>query len=261
MRIVVLGGTGQVGRKVVDRLERRAQAVVVASPTNGVDARTGRGLDAALEHADAVVDVTNAPDLTGRSALTFFEETTNRLLEAEEKAGVSHHVVLSIVGADRVGDDGYFAAKRLQEQIVRSGTIPHSIVRSTQFYEFARVIADWNTIADTIHLPSKPVQPVATADVADALVELALGAPLGAAVDLAGPERMSLPDFVHRVLRTDLDPRYVVEDDESTPAGFNISGDLLLPQEPIRLGTTGLDSWVREEGRNRLAGMSGGGRR
>lgn len=249
MRIVVLGGTGQVGRKVVDRLERRAQAVVVASPTSGVDATTGRGLDAALEHADAVIDVMNAPDLAGSAARDFFERTAGRVRDAEERAGIRHHILLSIVGADRVGDDGYFAAKRLQECAVESGPIPFSIIRSTQFYSFARRIAEWNTAQDTVRLPAKPVQPVAASDVADALVDVAMGAPLGSAVDLGGPEEMLLPEFVHRVLRMDNDPRYVVSDDTVAPVGFNISGDLLLPRSPLRIASTTLADWVREEGR------------
>ncbi|WP_309129762.1 NAD(P)H-binding protein [Microbacterium sp.] len=253
MRIVVLGGTGQVGRMVVDRLERRAQAVVVASPTNGVDARTGRGLDAALEYADAVIDATNAPDLSGPAARAFFEETTQRLLDAEQRAGVAHHVVLSIVGADHAGDDGYFAAKGVQEQLVRSGPVAHSILRATQFFDFGRTIAAWNTADGTVRLPARAVQPLAASDVADALVELALGAPSGAAVDLAGPERMLLPEFVHRVLRTDHDPRYVVADDAVEPIGFNIASELLLPREPMRLAPTSLDDWVHAEGRRKLA--------
>jgi uncharacterized protein YbjT (DUF2867 family) len=250
MRIVVLGGTGQVGRKVVERLERRAQAVVVASPTNGVDAVTGRGLDAALEHADAVIDVTNAPDLSGPAARDFFERTADRLRDAEERAGVRHHVLLSIVGADRVGADGYFAAKGLQESAVASGSIPFSIIRSTQFYDFARTIAEWNTAQDTVRLPARAVQPVAASDVADALVDVAMGSPLSGAVDMGGPEEMPLPEFVHRVLRVDNDPRYVVADDAVAPVGFNISGDLLLPRAPLRLASTTLAEWVQKDGRH-----------
>ena len=249
MRIVVLGGTGQVGRRVVDRLERMAQAVVVASPTSGVDATTGRGLDAALEHADAVIDATNAPEVTGAAARDFFARTSDRLGEAEERAGVRHHIVLSIVGADRVDGDGYFAAKSLQERAVQTGPIPFSIIRSTQFYSFARRIAEWNTAQDTVRLPAKRVRPVAAADVADALVDVAMGTPLGGAVDMGGPEEMPLPEFVHRVLRVDNDPRYVVADDTVTPVGFNISGDLLLPRSPLRLASTTLADWVRDEGR------------
>jgi uncharacterized protein YbjT (DUF2867 family) len=254
MRIVVLGGTGHVGRKVVDKLERRAQAVVVASPASGVDARTGRGLDAALEHADAVIDVTNSPDLSGRAARAFFEATTSHLRAAEERAGVKHHVVLSIVGADQADEEGYFAAKGVQEQAVQSGPIPYSILRSTQFYDFARRIAEWNTTEDTVHLPPKPVQPVAASDVADALVELAMGRPLAGAVDVGGPEQMLLPDFVNRVLRFDNDPRYVVEDDDAALVGFNVSGDLLLPRSPSLTAVTTLDSWVHEEGLRKLVG-------
>jgi uncharacterized protein YbjT (DUF2867 family) len=255
VRIVVLGGTGQVGRKVVRRLERKAQAVVVASPTSGVDAVTGRGLDAALEYADAVIDVTNASDRSWPAARDFFESTTRRLLDAEARAGVKHHVLLSIVGADRAVDEGYFAAKGAQERVVQAGPIDYSILRSTQFFDFARMIAEWNTTQDTVHLPTKPVQPVAASDVADVLVELAMGEALRGAVDLAGPETMPLPEFVHRVLRVDHDPRYVIADDAITPVGFNISGDLLLPRSPVRLAPTGLDSWVHEEGRRQLAGV------
>ncbi len=254
MRIVVLGGTGQVGRMVVRRLERRAQAVVVASPSSGVDARSGQGLDAALEYADAVIDATNAPDLSGPAARAFFAETTSRVLDAEARAGVAHHVVLSIVGADHSHDDGYFAAKGAQENAVADGPVAHSILRATQFFDFARTIAGWNTENDTVRLPAKSVQPVAASDVADALVELALGTPTGAAVDMGGPERMSLPDFVNRVLRIDNDPRYVVADDDIEPVGFNLAGDLLLPREPLRLAPTSLDAWVHAEGQRKLAG-------
>lgn len=252
MRIVVLGGTGHVGRMVVERLERRAQAVVVASPATGVDARTGHGLDEALEVADAVIDVTNAPDLAGPAARAFFQETTRRVLDAAHRAGVKHHVLLSIVGADHEGEDGYFAAKGVQEHVVRSGPVAHSILRATQFYDFARVIAEWNTADDTVRLPAKAVQPVAASDVAEALVELATGSPTGDAVDMGGPERMMLPEFVRRVLRADHDQRYVVEDDEIEPVGFNIAGEVLLPQEPLRLASTDLASWVHDEGRRKL---------
>lgn len=254
MRIVVVGGTGQVGRMVVERLERRAQAVVVASRATGVDVRTGEGLDAALELADAVIDATNAPDLAGPAARAFFEETALRLRDAEERAGVRHHVLLSIVGADHDDADDYFAAKGVQERMARESAVPLSVLRSTQFFDFARTIAGWNTADDTVRLPSKAVQPVAASDVADALVELALGAPSAAAVDMAGPERMPLPEFVHRVLRTDNDPRYVVADDDIAPHGFNIDGALLLPHEPLRVAPTTLDDWVHAEGRRRLAG-------
>jgi uncharacterized protein YbjT (DUF2867 family) len=252
MRIVVLGGTGQAGRMVVDSLERRAQAVVVASPTSGVDARTGRGLDAALEYADAVIDATNAPDLSGPAARDFFREATTRVLDAEARAGVKHHIVLSIVGADHATGDGYFAAKRTQERLVESGPIAHSILRATQFFDFARTIAKWNTADDTIHLPPRPVQPVAASDVADALVELALGSATGAPIDLGGPERMLLPEFVDRVLRADHDPRYVVADDDIEPHGFNIAGELLLPDASAESAPMTLDAWVRAEGHRML---------
>jgi uncharacterized protein YbjT (DUF2867 family) len=245
MRIVVLGGTGQVGRAVVKNLERRAQAVVVASRHSGVDVRTGRGLDAALELADVVIDVTNPPDVAGGAARDFFAESANRIARAEQRAGVGHHVLLSIVGADRAGEDGYFAAKAAQEQVVRSAATPFSIVRSTQFFDFARRIAEWNTTDDTVRLPARPVRPVAAVDVADRLVHAALSTPLNDAVDMGGPEEMSLPRFVDRVLRADIDPRYVVADDSVRPAGFNISSEVLLPHPPFVQAPMTLNSWVR----------------
>jgi len=246
MRIVVMGGTGHIGRLVVQRLENRAEAVVVASRRTGVDALTGDGLDHALELADAVIDVTNAPHPEGDGARDFFTTMTSRVIEAELRAGVRHHVMLSIVGAEREIDDGYFAAKNAQERVIADSRMPYTIVRSTQFFEFARSIAQWNTARDTVHLPSTHVQPVAADDVAAALVDRALGAPAGAAIEVAGPERMPLPQFVSRVLLADRDERFVVADDNTTAHGFNIASSDLLPGENAIIGDTTLDTWIRE---------------
>lgn len=246
MRTVVLGGTGHIGGLVVRRLENRAEAVVVASRRTGVDALTGVGLDHALELADVVIDVTNAPHPEGDRTRDFFTATTARTLEAELNAGVRHHIMLSIVGAERQVDDGYFAAKAAQERVIADSRMPYTIVRSTQFFEFARSIAQWNTARDTIHLPSTHVQPVAADDVAALLVDRALAEPANAAIEVAGPERMPLPQFVSRVLLADRDERFVVADDNAPAHGFNIASSGLLPGDAALVGETTLDTWIRE---------------
>jgi uncharacterized protein YbjT (DUF2867 family) len=253
MRYVVMGGTGHIGRLVVGHLERAAQAVVVASRGHGVDSSTGRGLAAALEDADVVIDVTDSSHKNDREADEFFARSTAHLLSAEQVAGVGHHIVLSIVGADSVDDDGYFAAKASQERAVTGSGIPFTIVRSTQFFEFARVIADWNTVQDTIHLPPTSVRPVAAADVAGALYEIARSAPLQRAVEFGGPEEMTLPAFVRRVLLTDHDPRFGLEDRTRETVGFNIESDKLLPRGECQFGGTSLGSWIADAGRHRSA--------
>lgn len=242
-RIVVVGGTGHIGRLVVERLLNAAHAVVVASRSTGVDVTTGTGLAEALTGADAVIDVSNPPRVDGAAAREFFTNTTSRLLEAEKTAGVRHHLALSIVGADAVAEDGYFAAKHAQEQLIAESGVRATVLRSTQFFEFARSIADWNTSQDTIHLPPTAVQPVAADDVADALRTLVVAEPAGI-VELAGPERMSLGSFVGRVLLADHDPRYVVEDDDARANGFNIDADRLAPLGDGLTGATSLDAWV-----------------
>lgn len=243
MRIVVIGGTGHIGRRVVARLERLAQAVVVASPTTGVDSATGDGLTAALERADAVIDVSNSASTEGGAARAFFAAAAANLAVHERAAGVRHHVVLSIVGVD-TASDGYLLAKAQQERAVRDGGVPHTILRTTQFFEFARQIADWNTVEDTVHLPPTNVQPVASDDVAAALVRLVMtGSPAGT-VEMGGPEQMTLPDFVRRVLLSDHDDRYVVDDATAVPVGFNIGGRLLVPGPSGIRADTSLGDWL-----------------
>lgn len=243
MRIVVVGGTGHIGQKVVALLQRTGEAVVVASPSNGVDAVTGEGLAHALEYADAVIDVSNPRELDGAHAHDFFVASAENLLTAEEQAGVKHHVLLSIVGSDTVSD-GYFAAKAAQEAIVMGGSVPSSILRATQFFEFAYTIAAWNTAEDTIRLPSTLLEPVAADDVAAALVRLVADASPAGIREIGGPERMTLDDFVRRVLVKDHDHRYVVRDDTTEPVGFNIESRLLLPAKTSIVGVNSLNSWL-----------------
>jgi uncharacterized protein YbjT (DUF2867 family) len=211
-----------------------------------VNTLTGLGLPAALEDADAVIDVTNAPRTDDGAALEFFAASATALAGYEREAGVAHHVALSIVGADTV-TEGYFAAKSDQEHAIRNGGVPYTVLRSTQFFEFARQIADWNTHRDTVRLPSTEVQPVASEDVAESLVRLVMvGTPAGI-LEIGGPSRMTLPVFVQRVLLSDSDNRYVLEDDNAVPHGFNISGPLLVPKSSAIQADTSLDVWLGRE--------------
>ncbi|MCS5713194.1 NmrA family NAD(P)-binding protein [Herbiconiux sp. CPCC 205716] len=245
MRVVVVGGTGYVGRRVVEAVQHLGHAVVSASPSNGVNTVTGRGIDRALERADVVIDVTNPTSTDAVAAREFFQASTRRLLKAEREVGVKHHVVLSLVGADSSANDGYFSAKAAQESMVEAGSIPFSILRATQFFEFARTIAAWNTHEDTVRLPGTEVEPIAVHDVVAALVEVASSAARNTVVDIAGPERMSLDGFVRQVLLKDHDTRYVVQDASALPHGFNVGGRLLVPAGSDRMiAPTTLGQWL-----------------
>ena len=245
MRIVVIGGTGLIGAKLVTVLRGMGQAVISASRSSGVDVFTGAGLPAALADADAVIDVTNPPGRSDGGAEEFFVASATNLLAAERAAGVSHHIGLSIVGADRVHTSGYFRAKAAQEAIVAEGDVPFSILRSTQFFEFADDIADWNTAEDTVRLPDTAVRPVASDDVVTALVSIARETPIMGTAEIAGPEEVALDEFVRKVLLTHHDERYVVRDVLSRPYGFNIEGQLLAPDVDATLTQTTLAEWLQ----------------
>jgi uncharacterized protein YbjT (DUF2867 family) len=224
----------------------------VASPTTGVNTVTGHGLPAALESADAVIDLVNPPQRGGVDPEAFFATSAERIAAHERLAGVRHHVTLSIVGADTLAE-GYFSAKAHQEQIVRDSGVPHTILRATQFYEFARVIANANTIQDTVKLPSTPVRPMSSDDVAIALVRAVMNDPATTPIEICGPQQMTLPEFVGRVLLSDRDPRYVVDDPDARPAGFNVEGTFLVPYLPDIVAPTTLDQWLRRDRHPRFA--------
>jgi uncharacterized protein YbjT (DUF2867 family) len=242
MKIVVVGGTGLIGAKVVNELRAMGQAVVAAAPSTGVDTVTQKGLQAALVGAHVVIDVSGPSAVGGEE--DFFVTSTRHLLAAELDAGVRHHIVLSIVGVDRVDTSDYFLAKFAQENEVRRARVPYSILRSTQFFEFARLIADWNTVDDTIRLPPIEVRPIASDDVVGALVSIARGAPTHQIREVAGPERLPLDDFVRRVLLHHHDERYVVREPDVRPVGFNIEGTLLAPGPEAILTETTLAMWL-----------------
>ncbi|MGG6312517.1 SDR family oxidoreductase [Paenibacillus macerans] len=229
MKIVVVGGSGLIGKGLVNRLRESGHEVVAASPSLGINALTREGLDAALTGAQAVVDVTNSPSFEAQAVLNFFETTTRNLLEAEAAAGVQHHLALSIVGTDRLPDNYYFRAKLAQENLIRASGVPYTIVRATQFFEFAEGIAYTSTDGETVRLSPAAVQPIAAADVSSALADYALAAPHHATVDLAGPERFGLDEFVRQYLEAQGDARQVVADGSARYFGALLNDASLVP--------------------------------
>lgn len=246
-RIVVVGGTGLIGARVAARLRAAGVEATPASPSTGVDASTGEGLEAALEGADAVIDVTNAPSFDPAAALAFFRATSRNLAEAGRRAGVGHHLALSIVGVDRMPGNAYFAAKLAQEQGLREGGLPWTILRATQFMEFIAAIADAATVDGTVRLAGGQFQPVAADDVAEALALAALSSPALDVVEIAGPERAPLDDFARRRLALSGDPRPVLRDPEARYFGGRVEELSLVPLGPSRLGRLDLDAWAARQ--------------
>jgi len=246
MRIVVIGGTGLIGSKLVDLLNARGHRAVPASPETGVNTITQEGLAPAIEGAAVVVDVANAPLWDDAAVLEFFESSTRNLLGAESAAGVRHHVALSIVGTERVTDSGYFRAKRAQEELIEQSSIPYSIVHATQFFEFATRIADGATVGDTVRVPTVLIQPIGGDDVAAALCDVALSAPTNSTLEIGGPEALRFADFVRQGLRAHGDQRVVVADEHARYFGAELSERSLLPGDGARLATTTFEAWLSQ---------------
>ena len=244
MKVVVIGGTGLIGSKTVAILRRSGHEVLAASPTSGVDTITGEGLKEALDDAKVVIDVANSPSFEDKAALEFFETSGRNLLAAEAAAGVRHHVALSIVAIDRT-DNGYFRAKVAQEKLIRTSGIPYTIVRSTQFLEFLRRIADSAADGNIVRLPPVLFQPIAADDVAASVADVALAAPRNGIVEMAGPERAPFNEILARYLKAIGDPRGVVSDPEAHYFGAGVEEDSLVPLSEARLGRIGLDEWLR----------------
>jgi uncharacterized protein YbjT (DUF2867 family) len=244
MKIVVIGGSGRIGTKLVNKLRQGGHEVVAASPNSGVNTLTGEGLTTALAGAQVVVDVANSPSLDGLAALTFFERSGRNLLAAEAAAGVRHHVALSVVGADRLPESGYMRAKLAQERLIKTSNIPFTIVRSTQFFEFMSGIANDATTGQTVHLSPALLQPIASDDVATALAEVALGAPANDTVELAGPDRLGLDELVRRFLRAMKDARQVVADVHARYFGAELNDRSLTPGDRPRVGGTHFADWL-----------------
>jgi uncharacterized protein YbjT (DUF2867 family) len=244
MRIVVIGGTGLIGGQVVRTLRGRGHDVVAAAPSTGVDTITGDGLAAALEGAQVVVDVANAPSFEDAAVLEFFQTAGRNLLAAEAAAAVGHHVALTIVGADRLPDSGYLRAKVAQERLIKASKVPYTIVRATQFFEFLRAIADAATEGDTVRVPSARLRPMAARDVAETLSQVALDAPANGVVEVAGPAPIALDELVRAVLAADDDPRTVVGDEHARYFGAELTDASLTPHGAVRVGPTSFTDWL-----------------
>jgi uncharacterized protein YbjT (DUF2867 family) len=246
MKIVVIGGTGLIGSKVVERLRKDGHEPLAASPDTGVNTLTGEGLAEALEGAQAVVDVANAPAGDDAAVLDFFRTSSRNLLAAETAAGVGHHVTLSVVGTDRLPESGYFRAKAAQEDLVKAGPIPCTIVRAAQFFEFIGRIADSSTDGNTVRLSPALVQPEAADDVASALADVAVGAPLNDTVELAGPEAFRLDELAGRLLSAKGDPRQVVADVHARYFGAELDDRSLTPGDDARIAPTRFEDWLSQ---------------
>jgi uncharacterized protein YbjT (DUF2867 family) len=242
-KIVVVGGTGLIGSKVVAKLTAHGHEAIAASPNTGVNTITGEGVAEALTGADVVVDVSNSPSFEEKDVLDFFTTSTTTLLAAEKAAGVGHHVALTIVGTNRPQNIPYFAAKVAQEKLIRDSGVPYSLVHATQFFEFLGSIADVSMIDGTVHLPGALIQPMAAEDVATAVARAAAGTPTGD-IEVAGPERFGLDEFIRRGLVFREDPREVVRDDDATYYGAHIAETTLLPVDGAQIFETRLDEWL-----------------
>jgi uncharacterized protein YbjT (DUF2867 family) len=250
MKLVIMGGNGLVGQKLVARLRERGHEVVAASPSQGVNAVTGAGLADALADAAVVVDVMNSPSFEDAAVLEFFEQSSRNLLAAEADAGVRHHVALSIVGADRIPDSGYMRAKVAQEKVIRSAGIPYTIVRATQFFEFVGAIsAQFPTDGQTIRAPSVFFQPVLSDDVAALLADVALAAPVNGIIELAGPERFRFDEIVRRFLSATQGSCQVVADGQARYFGAVLDEGSLVPKGESHIGATRFGDWLSSAAR------------
>jgi uncharacterized protein YbjT (DUF2867 family) len=245
MKIVVIGGTGLIGSRLVNTLRTKRHEVLAASPDSGVNTITGEGLADALVGASVVVDVSNSPSFEDAAVLNFFETSTANLVSAESRAGVRHHVALSIVGTDRVPDSGYLRAKLAQEALIRNSGIPYSILRSTQFFEFISRIAQ-SSPDGSLRVSGALFQPILSADVVAALADVTLGAPINGIMEIGGPERFPMNELVRRVLRASGDPREVVTDEHARYFGAELDDKSLVAGPSARVGTKRFDEWLKE---------------
>lgn len=245
MKIVVIGGSGNIGTRVVKKLTEHGHEALAASPSTGVDATTGRGLAEALAGAEVVVDVSNSPSFEDAAVLAFFEGSGRNLIQAEGEAGIRHHVTLSVVGTDRLPDSGYFRAKLAQERLIKTSGIPYTIIRATQFFEFLGAIVAAGTDGGVVRVSNAAFQPIAADDVAGAVAEVALAAPLNDTIEIAGPERLPLSAQVARYLEATNDPRKVLGEAETLYFGAHLDHSSLVPGDKPRLGTIGFEDWLR----------------
>ena len=247
MKIVAIGGSGLIGKKLVTRLHERGHEAVAASPASGVNAVTGAGLADVLVDAEVVVDVTNSPSFEDAAVLEFFEKSSRNLLAAEADAGVGNHVALSVVGADRVSDSGYLRAKVAQEKLIQAAGIPYTILRATQFFEFiGRITAQFPADGQTVRVPPAFIQPILSDDVVEVLVDVTLGAPANGIIDLAGPERFRFNEIIRHFLSSTQDTRQVVIDTHARYFGARLDKQSLVPRGNSHIGATHYKGWLSD---------------
>ena len=244
MRIVVIGGTGLIGSRLVKNLASQGHEAVAASPASGVNTLTCQGLAEVLKGAAVAVDVTNSPSWEDAAVMNFFETSTRNLLKYEAAAGVGHHVALSVVGTDRLLASGFFRAKMAQENLIKASTIPYSIVRATQFFEFVKGIADFSTEGNKVRLPAALIQPMAADDVASAVGQVATGSPVNGTVEVCGPKKFHLDELVRLGLAAWKDPREVVTDPHAHYYGIEVKERTLIPEDHAKLGKTRFEDWL-----------------
>jgi uncharacterized protein YbjT (DUF2867 family) len=251
MKIVVIGGTGLIGSKTVERLREKGHEVLAASPGSGVNTVTGEGLQEAIAGAQVVIDLANSPSFEEKAAMNFFEAAGRNLFAAEKAAGVRHHVALSVVGTDRMQAMGYFRAKLLQENHIRNSGIPYTIVHATQFFEFTGAIAQSATEGTTVRLPAGAFQPIAADNVADAMADVGVSEPLNGMIEIAGPDRAPMYEFIARYLKAFNDPRSVIADPQARYFEVAIDDRTLVPDDGARLGDISFDEWLKTAARNK----------
>lgn len=251
MKIVIIGGTGLIGSKTVERLRSKGHEVLAASPNTGVNTITGEGLSQALAGAEVVLDLANSPSFEDKAVLEFFETSGRNLLAAEKAAGVKHHIALSVVGTERLQESGYFRGKLAQERLIKDSGIPYTIVHSTQFLEFLKGIADSGTVGNVVRLSPAYVQPIASDDVADAMTDVALARPVNGTIEIAGPEKVRLSELVGRYLKASNDVRTVEVDPGAKYFGAELNDQSLVPGENPRLGTVGFEGWFANSTRSK----------
>lgn len=244
MKIVVIGGSGLIGSKVIRKLIAHGHEAVAASPKSGVNTLTGEGLAEVLKGASVVVDVSNSPSFEAAAVMEFFKTSTGNLLSYSAAAGVGHFVALSVVGTERLIESGYFPAKIVQEKMIKESPIPYSIVRATQFFEFVKTIGDGSAVGNQIHLAPVLFQPIAAEDVAAAVARVALGAPVNGTLEIAGPRRYPLPELMQLSLKANGDPREVVVDPAARYFGARLSDRTLVPEDNAQLGETRFEDWL-----------------
>ena len=246
MKIVVIGGTGLIGSKLVNKLRERGHEAIAAAPNTGVNTLTGEGLAEVVKGASVVVDVSNSPSWEDAAVLNFFETSTRNLLASEAAANVRHHVALSIVGTQRLSESGYFRAKIAQEKLIKESSIPYTIVQATQFFEFLKGLADISMVGDKVHLPHVLFQPMSADDVASAVGRIAEEPPVNGTVEIGGPEQFRVDELVRRRLASLKDSREVIADPNARYSGAKLSEKTLVPANNARLGETSFETWLTQ---------------